>query len=445
MRKYFGTDGIRGKVGEYPITPEFVLKLGWAVGKALVQQGRGKVVIGQDGRLSGDLLSAALEAGMITSGLDVYALGILPTPGVAYLTRHLKADLGVVVSASHNPYEDNGIKFFCSEGKKLPDSIEQHIESLLEEPVGRVSSDGLGKRSLLTTAQAEYRTFCQQSFDSKKSLSGLKIVLDCAHGAVSPIAPEVFRGLGADLVVLHHEPNGTNINDQCGSMHPQALQAVVRGEQADLGIAFDGDGDRLLMVDHLGELVDGDEILFILAMHRRAHFKGGIVGTLMSNLGLEQALARLNIPFIRAEVGDRYVMDQLLANQWTLGGENSGHIIDLNHTTTGDGMIAALQVLSAVIDLKQNLHDLKQGMQKCPQILKNVRVTEPKNILNDPAIQDAIKSSEISLKDKGRLLIRPSGTEPLIRVMAEGYEQKMIESVVDALIGLIGEKAQRTR
>jgi len=346
-RKYFGTDGIRGRVGTPPITPDFVLKLGWAVGMAFRQQGKCRVLVGKDTRISGYMFESALEAGLSAAGADVMLLGPMPTPGIAYLTRTFHAEAGIVISASHNPHDDNGIKFFSGQGTKLPDDVELMIEELIDTPMTVVDSARLGKVSRINDAAGRYIEFCKSSVPTSTDFSGLHLVVDCAHGATYKVAPSVFRELGAQVSVIGAQPNGLNINDNCGSTHVAALQAAVIAEQADMGIAFDGDGDRVMMVDHTGAVVDGDEILFLIArdMQERNRLQGGVVGTLMSNLGLELALADLQIPFTRAKVGDRYVMAEMLDRGWQLGGENSGHVVCAQHTTTGDAIIAALQVL----------------------------------------------------------------------------------------------------
>tara|TARA_R110002110_G_scaffold415562_1_gene651069 strand:- start:35544 stop:36902 length:1359 start_codon:yes stop_codon:yes gene_type:complete len=441
-RKYFGTDGIRGRTGQFPITADFALKLGWAVGKVLAQDGHGKVLIGQDTRVSGHMLSAALEAGMTASGLDVFLLGPMPTPGVAYLTRSLGAHIGVVVSASHNPYYDNGIKFFNSDGKKLPELTEGQIETLLDQPFETVNNQDIGKQNYLKDAAGRYIEFCKQCFAKQLDLRGIKIVIDCANGATSHIAPHVFTELGADVIAMHHQPDGFNINEQCGSTYPQSLQQAVLSHQAEMGIAFDGDGDRLLLVDHKGELVDGDEILYLIARYSQPQLQGGVVGTLMSNLGLEQALAELDIPFARANVGDKYVLSKLDEHNWTLGGENSGHIICLDQTSTGDGIVAALQVLKILCEKDDSLHILKQGMTKFPQLLKNVKVAQPRDMIQHPVIQKAVQQAEQTLQNKGRILLRPSGTEPLIRVMAEGEDLSIIDLVTNSLVDVVTQVSQ---
>lgn len=444
MRKYFGTDGIRGKTGQYPITADFALKLGWAVGQVLAQDGRGKVLIGQDTRVSGYMLSAALEAGMTAAGLDVCLLGPMPTPGVAHLTKSLNAEAGIVVSASHNPYYDNGIKFFSGDGRKLSDLIEAKIETYVDKPFETVEGNRIGSQSYLQDAPSRYIEFCKHTFAKLHDLRGVKIVIDCANGATSYIAPHVFTELGADVIAIHHQPDGFNINENCGSTAPQSLQSEVIKQQAELGIAFDGDGDRVVLVDHKGEVVDGDEILYMIASHAKDTLNGGVVGTLMSNYGLELALQRHKIPFTRTKVGDRYVMDKLMEHQWSLGGETSGHIICLEHTTTGDGIVAALQVLKILCEKNDSLHDLKKGMTRFPQILKNVKVSNPKSILSHPSVQDAITQIEKTIQGKGRVLVRASGTEPLVRVMVEGDDPVYINVVADKLVAII-EKATQTK
>lgn len=438
QRTYFGTDGIRGKTGTLPITPEFALKLGWAVGQVMAQDGKGSVVIGKDTRISGYLLASALESGFIAAGLDVVLLGPMPTPGVAYLTQALQAQVGVVISASHNPYYDNGFKFFDSKGKKLSDNVEQTIESILSLPMTMVDAHALGRARHHLLGAKQYITFCKSTFSQSENLQGMKIVVDCANGATYHIAPHVFSELGADVITIHHQPDGLNINAQCGSTHPQALQAAVVTHQADLGIAFDGDGDRLIMVDHLGEIVDGDELLFIIASgyHTQGILKG-VVGTQMSNLGLEMAFRAINIPFMRSKVGDRYVMDALSQTGWELGGEGSGHIICLDKTTTGDGIIAALQVLRQLRLQQVPLHNLKKGMSKYAQILLNVPVANAQGVVADSQVQNACAQAEQELQQRGRILLRPSGTEPLVRVMAEGEDQTLISRIAQNIADIV--------
>ena len=427
-RKYFGTDGVRGKVGEMPITPDFVMKLGWAAGKVLAKQGSKKVLIGKDTRISGYMLEAALEAGLSAAGLKPVLLGPMPTPAVAYLTRTFRAEAGVVISASHNPYYDNGIKFFSTSGTKLPDDIESAIEDAMDEEIRCVESAQLGKASRIDDAPGRYIEFCKSTFPSELSLDGLKIVVDCANGATYHIAPSVFRELGAEVITMGCSPDGLNINDKVGSTAPKALVERVLQEQADLGIAFDGDGDRLIMVDHTGYEVDGDELLYIIArdLQQQGTLVGGVVGTLMTNLGLEVALSKLDIPLLRAKVGDRYVMELLQEKGWRLGGENSGHIICLDQTTTGDGIVAALQVLKAASRADKTLFELRQDINKFPQVLINVRFAGEQDPLLSEKVQQAVRNVEASRGKTGRVLLRKSGTEPLIRVMVEGEVETVV-------------------
>lgn len=438
-KQYFGTDGIRGRVGDEPITPEFVLKLGWAAGKVLAGTEGGKVLIGKDTRISGYMFESALQAGLSAAGVDIGLLGPMPTPGIAYLTRTFHARAGIVISASHNPYYDNGIKFFSSSGTKLADDIEHAIEAELDKPVHCNDSAQLGKAVRINDAAGRYIEFCKSTFPKNQDLRGLKIIIDCANGATYHIAPSVFTELGASVITLADQPDGFNINANVGSTHTDALQAVVKAEKADLGIAFDGDGDRVLMVDNLGQLIDGDELLYIIAMHRKAQDKlrGGVVGTLMSNLGLEHAFARAEIDFARVGVGDRYVMEKLIASNWLLGGENSGHIICLDRTTTGDGIVAVLQVLAALIDTGKSLADLLSSMSKYPQRLINVHMEKKVDAINHPSVQAALKSAEQKLAKTGRILLRPSGTEPLIRVMVEGQDAGQVDSTAQELVAVV--------
>lgn len=433
-KKYFGTDGIRGLVGQAPITPDFALKLGWAAGKVFAQHGNRKVLIGKDTRISGYMLETALEAGLISAGVDVGLLGPMPTPGISYLTKTFRADAGIVISASHNPYYDNGIKFFSREGTKLPDNIEHEIEAMLDQEMTCVESEHLGKAFRINDAAGRYIEFCKSRF-FHDSLKGMKIVVDTANGATYHIAPDVFSELGAEVLPIFNQPNGLNINKDCGATKTQALQKIVVAEQADLGIALDGDGDRLIMVDDQGVEVDGDEIVFIIARHalKQGKLQGGVVGTLMSNLGLEVALKNLGIPFKRANVGDRYVMELLKENNWSIGGESSGHVINLEHIPTGDGIIAAIQVLTAVFESGMKLSELKAGMEKYPQTLINIRVSAGKAPLEEAEVQKAIADGETELGDEGRILIRKSGTEPLIRVMAEGKDEQRINQVAEKI------------
>lgn len=436
-RKYFGTDGIRGRLGEGAITPEFMLKLGWACGKVFKNdKTRNRVIIGKDTRISGYLFESALEAGLSAAGMDVRLLGPMPTPAIAYLTRTYRASAGIVISASHNPYQDNGIKFFSSEGMKLADEVELEIESWLDKALEVVAPDQLGKAKRIDDAVGRYVEFCKSTIPSAMSLDGMKIVLDCAHGATYQVAPYVFRELGADIEVIGAQPDGLNINKDVGSTSPDLLVKTVLETEADLGIAFDGDGDRVIMVDHKGEIVDGDELIYIIAKNRQksGRLDGGVVGTLMTNYGTELAFADLDIPFLRAKVGDRYVMELLKQNNWQLGGEGSGHVVCFDKATTGDGVVSALQVLIAVWREGRSLHELKSEMTKLPQILKNVRVKEKVDPMQNQAIANAVAQQQDRFNGKGRVLLRASGTEPLIRVMAEGEDQALVSSVVEALV-----------
>jgi len=438
-RKYFGTDGVRGLVGKKPISPEFVMKLGYAAGKVLANHGTNKILIGKDTRISGYMLESALEAGFSAAGTDIVLLGPMPTPGIAYLTKTFRAEAGVVISASHNPYYDNGIKFFSADGQKLADEIEIAIEAELDKPMACVASDQLGKAIRVNDAAGRYIEFCKSNFPSQLSLKGLKIVVDCANGATYHIAPEVFRELGAEVIALASEPDGININDKCGATSMEMISQAVVEHNADLGVALDGDGDRLMMVDHTGYVIDGDETVFIIAGNdlRTGNMRGGVVGTQMSNMGLELALADLGIPFARSQVGDRYVMEMLKQNDWNLGAENSGHIINLNHTSTGDGIIAALNVLTAICQTKKNLYELRQGMSKLPQTLVNVRVDADVFEQNDPLkaenVSAAVHSVNEILAGRGRVLLRKSGTEPLIRVMVEGPEEQEVIALANVI------------
>lgn len=420
-RKYFGTDGVRGKVGTYPITPDFALKLGWAAGKVLASQGSRTVLIGKDTRISGYMLESALEAGLAAAGLTAAFTGPMPTPAVAYLTRTFRLEAGIVISASHNPYYDNGIKFFSAEGTKLPDNIEEAIEAMLDQPMDCVESADLGKASRISDAAGRYIEFCKSTFPAHLGLDGYKIVVDCANGATYHIAPNVLRELGAEVIEIGTDPNGININEKCGATDVKALQEKVLETKADVGLAYDGDGDRIMMVDHLGNKVDGDQILFIIAREalRSGQLKGGVVGTLMSNMSLEIALKMLGVPFVRANVGDRYVLEKMVEHNWTLGGENSGHIIIADKNTTGDGIIASLAVLSAMIQHRLSLNELASAVKLFPQVLINVRFAGGDNPLESEAVKAVAVDVEKRLEGKGRILLRKSGTEPLIRVMVE--------------------------
>lgn len=437
-KRFFGTDGIRGQVGRGVITPDFILKLGWAVGHVLKQQDptrQHQVLIGKDTRISGYLFESALEAGLSAAGVNIRLLGPMPTPAIAYLTRAFRADIGIVISASHNPYYDNGIKFFSQQGVKVDDAMEHAIEAMLDQPLNMVDSADLGKASRIDDAPGRYIEFCKSVFPNHLSLKGLKIIIDCANGATYHIAPHVFEELGADLNVISNYPDGFNINEQCGSTKPALLQQLVLAEQADLGIAFDGDGDRLIMVDHHGDLVDGDSLLYIIAMHafQSGQLSSGVVGTEMSNLGLEQAFAQHGIDFVRAKVGDRHVMETLRHRGWLLGGEASGHLICLDSTTTGDGIVAALKVLAVMVEQRKSLAELQQGLVKLPQTLVNVRVDSPKQLLNAAPVKAALQHTESLLGNRGRLLLRASGTEALIRIMIESQDATLNQQLAEQL------------
>ena len=438
-RKYFGTDGVRGKVGTYPITPDFALKLGWAAGKVLASQGSKMVLIGKDTRISGYMLESALEAGLAAAGLSAAFTGPMPTPAIAYLTRTFRAEAGIVISASHNPYYDNGIKFFSAKGTKLPDEIEEAIEAMLEQPMDCVESAELGKASRINDAAGRYIEFCKGTFPAHLGLEGYKIVVDCANGATYHIAPNVLRELGAEVIEIGTDPNGLNINEKCGATDVTALQDKVVETKADVGLAYDGDGDRIMMVDHLGNKVDGDQILFIIAREalRSGQLKGGVVGTLMSNMSLEIALKMLGVPFLRANVGDRYVLEKMVENDWTLGGENSGHIIIADKNTTGDGIVASLAVLAAMAQHKLSLNELASAVKLFPQVLINVRFAGGNNPLESDAVKSVAADVEKRLEGKGRILLRKSGTEPLIRVMVECQDatlaQQCAEEIAEAV------------
>ena len=440
-RKYFGTDGIRGTVGQHPITADFMLKLGYAAGKVLTHNTKVKkrVLIGKDTRVSGYMFESALEAGLIAAGVNVDMLGPMPTPAIAYLTRAFRASAGIVISASHNPVADNGIKFFSADGFKLDDDIELEIEALIDQPLITNDSFTLGKARRISDATGRYVEFCKGSLPSQFNLAGFKIVLDCANGATYNAAPKVFKELGAHTITMATEPNGFNINDKCGSTYMEGLCARVVEENADFGIALDGDGDRVLFSDANGEIVDGDELIYIIAQHRLQSGQGcnGVAGTLMSNLGLELALKDLNIPFLRTKVGDRYVVEALKDNDWNLGGEASGHVLCSDLNTTGDGIVAALQVIRAISDSGKPLADLKLGMSKFPQTMINVRLAKKVDITENNAINAAVAEAEQKLAGRGRILLRPSGTEPLIRVMAEGDDQALVEQQVKAIAKIV--------
>jgi phosphoglucosamine mutase len=450
-KQYFGTDGIRGRVGDAPITPDFVMRLGYAAGRVLALNSqlsagaRPTVLIGKDTRISGYMLEAALEAGLTAAGVDTLLTGPMPTPAVAYLTRALRAQAGIVITASHNPFEDNGIKFFSSAGLKLDDTIEHAIELELAQPMACMPSAKLGKARRIDDAAGRYIEFCKSTFPNNMDLRGLKIVLDCAHGATYHVAPPVFHELGAEVIAIGNKPNGLNINLDAGSTHPQALQAAVVEHKADLGIAFDGDGDRVMMVDGAGKLLDGDQLLYIIAsgLHAKNKLKGGVVGTLMTNLAMEQAFAEQNIPFARAQVGDRYVLAMLNQKKWKLGGENSGHILTLDKTTSGDAIIAALQVLAALKNAEKSLTDL--ALPLFPQVLINVtyqaKANQAKLDLNMPQLQTAVKKAETELNGAGRVLLRASGTEPKIRVMVEGQDGKLVKKLAEDIAAVVKQAA----
>lgn len=444
-RKYFGTDGIRGRVGDAPVTPDFMLKLGWATGKVFASEDGTKptVVIGKDTRVSGYMLESALQAGLVAAGANVKLLGPLPTPGIALLTRTQKADAGIVISASHNPYFDNGIKFFNGQGSKLSDELELQIEAMIDSPMETVDSEQLGKASRIVDAAGRYVEYCKSTFPDDLSLKGMKLVIDCAHGATYHIAPAVFEELGATTVLIGATPDGYNINDGVGSTEPAALQARVVEEGADIGIAFDGDGDRLQMVNAKGQLLTGDDVLYVLAMHRLANgdSDAGIVGTLMTNMGLELALEAGGLRLARAKVGDRYVKELMVAEGWSLGGESSGHIICGDLSTTGDGVIAALQVLAAVRASEKSLEALASGFNPLPQVLVNVRISKGFDLSAHPAIAEACRRVESELEGRGRLLLRPSGTEPVIRVMVEGDETVAIDALAGEVADAIRQAA----
>jgi len=443
-RRYFGTDGVRGCVGEAPITPDFCLRLGYAAGKTLVAHESLRsgehpaVIIGKDTRISGYMLESALEAGFSAAGVDVYLAGPLPTPAIAYLTRALRLQAGVVISASHNPFQDNGIKFFSAGGTKLPDSVELEIEARLDEPMGCEPSASLGKAQRIDDARGRYVEFCKNTFPNELDLRGMKIALDCAHGAAYMVAPKVFHELGAELVVVGAEPNGMNINDKVGATAPQSIREAVLKSGADLGISLDGDGDRIVMVDAKGEIYDGDKLLYVIAKAGMAKGEvNGVVGTLMSNLGFEHAVARLGLPFARAKVGDRYVLELMNQMGWKLGGENSGHIICLDRHTTGDGIIAGLQVLAALRQQNKKLDEMCSDLVFYPQRLINVPIKPGFAWASNGSISEAVEAATKELADRGRVLLRPSGTEPLLRVMVEGNDPDMVDRIAHGLAEVV--------
>ncbi len=442
-RRYFGTDGIRGRVGKAPMTVDFIMKLGWAAGKVLIRSNRGQVVIGKDTRISGYMFESALEAGLAAAGVDVMLLGPMPTPAIAYITQSQRASAGIVISASHNPYYDDGVKFFNGDGFKLPDATELDIEAMIEQPLEMVEPQQIGKATRMDDAKGRYIEFCKSSIGFNTSLRGMKLVVDCANGATYHIAPAVFRELGAEVIEVGTEPNGLNINDQVGALHPENMREHVLGNHADMGIAFDGDGDRVMMMDANGEVKNGDQLLYIIARSRQAkgQLEGGVVGTLMSNLGFEHALEALDIPFDRASVGDRYVMEKLVQNGWMLGGEASGHIICLDKTTTGDGIIASLQVLDALIADGRTLAEACLDMPIYPQTMINVPISKPVDLQQCAPVQDAVALAESELANSGRVLLRPSGTEPLIRVMVEGRDEGQVNDLASRLAQTVSDAA----
>jgi len=440
-REFFGTDGIRGRVGQYPMTAQTVMKLGWAAGKVLASKGNREVLIGKDTRISGYLFESALEAGLASAGINSRMLGPMPTPAVAYLTSTFRAAAGIVISASHNPFYDNGLKFFSTEGTKLPDELELEIEAMMKEEMTTVDSKDLGRARRVEDASGRYIEFCKSTFPSSLRLDGMKIVVDTANGAAYHIAREVFDELGADVISVGADPNGMNINKECGATAPDNLRAHVLLERADVGIALDGDGDRLIMVDHRGDIVDGDEILYVLAKarHKAGTLKGGVAGTLMTNLALEHAFEALDIPFARAGVGDRFVMELLRERGWELGGENSGHIICLDRVTTGDAIVAALAVLAVMRSTGETLEGLRSDMKLYPQVLLNVPVAKKVNLDENEVIQAAVRQAELDLDGKGRVLLRPSGTEPLVRVMVEGKVANEVQEICQRVANVVGD------
>ena len=427
-RKYFGTDGIRGQVGLSNINPEFILKLGWAIGRVLANGGKKNVIIGKDTRISGYMLESALEAGLSAAGANVNLLGPMPTPGVAYLTQTLRANAGIVISASHNLFEDNGIKFFSAQGCKIPDNMELAIEAELEKPLKTVSSAQLGKVTRINDAPGRYIEFCKATIPSLCRLTGIKVVIDCAHGATYHIAPNVFSELGANVITIGDKPDGFNINQSCGSTAPEMLQQKVIEHKADLGVALDGDGDRVILVDSKGRLVNGDEIVYLIAKDRQQKglLHGGVVGTLMSNFGLEKAIHRLGVPFVRTKVGDRYVLETMKEKGWKIGGESSGHVVCLDKTTTGDGIVAALQVVISMVQQNKSLDALLDGIELLPQALVNMKTANAAFLSENALVRKSVDQLNASLNGQGRVLLRPSGTEPLLRVMVEGNDQEKV-------------------
>ena len=445
-RQFFGTDGIRGVVGQDPITPDFFIRLGFAIGSILVKNNRDKkmkhpsVVIGKDTRVSGYMLESALEAGFIAAGVNVYLTGPMPTPAIAYLTKALRSQAGVVISASHNPFPDNGIKIFSEAGEKLSDAFEIEVEGALNQPIKTVLPHELGKAKRVDDAEGRYVEFCKSTFPENLNLRGLKIVLDCAHGATYHVAPKIFSELGAEVITVGNEPDGFNINLDVGSTHPKTIKEATLKHKADLGIAFDGDGDRVVMIDHLGHIVDGDQLVLVIAraLKQKNKLKGGVVGTLMTNMAIENAINDLGVEFVRTHVGDRYVLETLLEKGWSIGGENSGHILTLDQHSTGDAIIASLQVLKSLRLLNQSLYEATKDSPLYPQVLINVVTSKKIDLENNKSIQDAIKNVESKLNDKGRVLLRPSGTEPKIRVMVEGQDLKEVQSAAELIAKVVG-------
>ena len=447
VKKFFGTDGIRGKVGQEPIMPQTVMQLAWALGSVLAErQESGNVIIGKDTRVSGYMLESAMEAGLSAAGMDVTLVGPMPTPAIAYLTKTSRTSAGVVISASHNPFYDNGIKFFSNNGTKLPDEMEFAIEEKMSQPMQMVAPEKMGKATRMDDALGRYIEFCKSTIDDTTNLKGLRISLDCANGAAYAVAPKVYKELGADVLLIGHQPDGFNINEGCGSTHLELLQQHVLENNTDLGIAFDGDADRVLMVDNKGNIIDGDQLMFVLAhaYQQNNNYQGGLVGTLMTNLGLEQACKKINMPFTRANVGDRYVMQELQKNDWLIGGESSGHIICLDKTSTGDGLIASLQIVQQMIKSEKSLLELVSGMQLYPQKMINVKLPEnaalnAADVCGHQDILTAVSEVESELADKGRVLLRPSGTEPVIRVMVEGHEEQQVNQLCQQISGAVGQ------
>ncbi|MGZ5038208.1 MAG: phosphoglucosamine mutase [Usitatibacter sp.] len=449
-RKYFGTDGIRGRVGQHPITPDFVLRLGYAAGKVLSRADiapphrvRPAVLIGKDTRISGYMLESALEAGLSAAGVDTLLVGPMPTPGVAFLTRALRLSAGVMISASHNPFEDNGIKFFSGDGMKLPDAVESEIEAMLETPLTVTSSAHLGKAERVHDAEGRYLEFCKGTFPKQRSLRGLKLVVDCAHGANYRVGLRVFQELGAEVVPIGSSPNGVNINEGCGATAPQALGRAVVEHKAHFGVAFDGDGDRLAMADADGTLFDGDQLLYAMVKSRQAEgrLRGGVVGTLMTNFALEKRFGEMGVAFARAKVGDRYVLETLVERGWECGGENSGHLLCLDCHTTGDAIISALQVLAAVVGAGQSLADFTRELRLLPQVLVNVKLRGKPDLQSAP-VREAVAQAEADLAGRGRVLLRPSGTEPVVRVMVEGEDREHVQALADAIAAVVKAAAE---